>query len=105
MRQHPLTKRIAFNYWILGREIQRITELKKILKKVRNVVTTTLELAKQIQKSDLEITRESSYITRSISDETISALEWELQYIEGEIYLENQRIKFLKNQKVWIPLG
>jgi len=46
LRQHPLAKEIACNYWILSSNIQRKGELKNILRKTKALLISTLQLAK-----------------------------------------------------------
>jgi len=106
MRQHPLTKQISNNYWILNREIARKIELIKLVKKVKKLLNAILELAKQRKESESRFQITSiQKVANIISEENISALDWEIQGLEGDINYQEQRIKFLKHRKIWIPLG
>ena len=73
---------------------------------MEKLLKATLELAQQRKKSESRIHLTSSQIIENIiSEENISALDWKIQGLEGDINYQEQRIKFLKNGKFWMPLG
>lgn len=109
MESSPFRKLVKFNYWLYNRDRDQLAEtirernsLKKLLKALieyRDIVVHTSDWAFGLTHQGL-----ISLVQEGDRD-YISAITWEIDYLDRKIDRFRERLVWQKKQPIWIPLG
>lgn len=107
MESSPFAKQIKYNLWLYNRELIQLAERRKIRNSLRNWLKSLEEYKDLIVgTSDWKYGLINPNLVSIVrNEELISAIIWELEYLDGVIKNFKERLLRYKNQPIWIPLG